>query len=125
MRMSDWSSDVCSSDLFFLRIPAASLHEVGHEPGTGVVGEVVDHVLRVRRAGREQQRSRSGRQRRKHKQKTNHLMIASRSTNGGRHASVASRPPGNRKARRMLLAFPERKSVGEGKSVSVSVRVGG
>src|SRR3546814_3933889 len=72
---------------FFLRIPAASLHEVGHEPGTGVVGEVVDHVLRVHRAGREQQRSRSGHQRRKHKQKTNHLMIASRSTRSEEHTS--------------------------------------
>src|SRR3546814_12648274 len=91
---------------FFLRIPAASLHEVGHEPGTGVVGEVVDHVLRVSRAGREQQRSRSGRKRGKHKQKTNHLMIATSSTNGGRHASVASRSPGKRKTRGLRQGSP-------------------
>src|SRR3546814_13901898 len=45
MRISDWSSDVCSSDLPLLFIPEL-LHE-GSGAGTGDGAEVVDKLLAV------------------------------------------------------------------------------
>src|SRR3546814_8708999 len=53
MRISDWSSDVCSSDLPFRRLDAVEAHHVG-QPGRGLFADLcLDDAATVaqRRAG--------------------------------------------------------------------------
>src|SRR3546814_11015068 len=101
MRISEWSSDVCSSDLLFAGVEGrAVLRNIFLDGNTFADSHSVDEALRRRPAGRDR----------------HNLEVGAPCLQPCVPHPRIQRPAGTR---------PDRKSVGEGKSWSVRVELGG
>src|SRR3546814_19208411 len=125
MRISDWSSDVCSSDLGGIRRSRAAVPAAGRRRDGGAGRRTQDRravlfaALRARPAGAGADAGRRASRRGRDRQRPDDRRYSARAAGGSARIVRGERRGVYGQSR------VERKSVGEGKGVSVRVDLGG
>src|SRR3546814_19262659 len=120
MRISDWSSDVCSSDLEISRIVGKELKSSGLVMKTTVIRMRTDRVIDMA-SKRSSNQAGSGRMR------TTRIAVTPSASAMSPRVSAVTMPAKRAPALpcKVALAILDRKSAAEGNSVSVRVDLGG